>query len=40
MEMEFLRIVLNKSKEGRIKINNIRLELGMDEIKRDNEKSR
>ena len=39
MEMEFLRTILNKTKD-RIRNTNIRLELGMNEIKNYIQKSR
>ena len=40
MEMKFLRAILNKTKKNRIRNINIRLELGMDEIKNDIQKIR
>jgi len=35
MKMKFLRAILNKRKKDRIRNTNIRLELGVDEIKND-----
>jgi hypothetical protein len=40
MEMKFLRAILNKTKKDRIRNTNIRLELGVVEIKNDIKKSR
>ena len=40
MEMKFLRVILNKTNKDRIRNTNIRLELGVDEINNDIEKSR
>ena len=39
MEMKFFREILNKTKDV-IRNTNIRLELGVDEMKNDNQKSR
>ena len=40
MEMKFLRAISNKTKKGRIRNASIRLELEVDKIKKDIQKSR
>ena len=40
MKIQFLRAILNKTKNDRIRNSNIRLKLGMDEIKNDIQKCR
>jgi hypothetical protein len=40
MQMKFLTAILNKMKEDKIRNTDIRLELGVDEVKNDNQKSR
>ena len=40
MEVKFLRTILNKTNKDRIIYTNIRLELGVNEIKKDIQKSR
>ena len=40
MEMKFLRVILNKTGKDRIRSINIGLELGVDKIKNDIQKSR